>query len=284
VPRLQRRPFDESKDLRRFTHGQLRTVSLDDVVVGEFRLEPGWRWSKDVRPIAGTSECLHHHLGVILEGQLHVEMTDGTSIDFKPGDAYEIPPGHDAWVVGDTALYSYEFSGSRTFALSPSTFGGGGVVATLVFTDIVSSTAHLARVGDVRWREMLLDHNAAMRAEIDRHRGRELKTTGDGFLAAFDSATGAIRCAASMVAAARQVGVEIRAGCHTGEVVIVQGDAHGVAVHAAARVMSLAGPGEVLASWTTRDLLAGSGIAVESVGRHVLKGLDGDREVFRVLG
>jgi class 3 adenylate cyclase len=283
MPRLQRRPFAESKDIRRFTHGVLRTVALDDVVVGQFRLEPGWRWSKDVKPIAGTVECLHHHLGIILEGQLHVEMADGTSIDFRAGDAYEIPPGHDAWVVGDQPVHSYEFSGSRTFALSPSEFGGGGIVATLLFTDIVNSTATLARVGDDSWRVMLLDHNAAMRAELDKHRGRELKTTGDGFLAAFDSATRAVRCGQAMVAAARDAGLEIRVGCHTGEVVIAQGDAHGVAVHAAARVLSLAAPGEVLASWTTRDLLAGSGITLELYGRQALKGLDGEREIFRVV-
>ncbi len=252
MPRLQRRPFAESKDVRRFPHGELRTAALDDVMVGEFRLEPGWRWSKDVRPMAGTNECQHHHMGVVLEGQLHVEMADGTSIDVIAGDAYEIPPGHDAWVVGDQALYSIEFTGSRTFALAPGSVGGG-VVATLLFTDIVESTATLARVGDARWRSMLLDHNAALRGELDRHRGRELKTTGDGFLAVFDSASRAVRCALAMVEAARKVGLEIRAGCHTGEIVLVEGDAHGVAVHAAARVMSLAGASQVFASWTTRD-------------------------------
>jgi class 3 adenylate cyclase len=282
MPRLQRRPFAESKDVRRFPHGELRIAALDDVAVGEFHLEPGWRWSKDVRPTAGTTECQHHHLGVILAGQLHVEMADGTSIDFVAGDAYEIPPGHDAWVVGDQPLHSFEFSGSRTFALAPGSVGGG-VVATLLFTDIVDSTATLARVGDVAWRTMLVDHNVAMRGELDRHRGRELKTTGDGFLAIFDSASRAVRCGIAMVEAARRTGLEIRAGCHTGEIVLVQGDAHGVAVHAAARVMSLAGAGQVFTSWTTRDLLAGSGISTESVGHHVLKGLEGEREVFRVV-
>ena len=114
-----------------------------------------------------------------------------------------------------------EFSGSRTFAIPPDAIGGG-IVATLLFTDIVGSTATLARVGDAAWREMLLAHNAAMRAELDRHRGRELKTTGDGFLAAFDSASRAVRCGQAMVAAARAGGVEVRVGCHTGEVELVQ--------------------------------------------------------------
>jgi class 3 adenylate cyclase len=122
-----------------------------------------------------------------------------------------------------------------------------------------------------------------MRREIERYRGRELKTTGDGFLAAFDSASRAVRCGLAMAAAARAGGLDVRVGCHTGEVELGHGDAHGVAVHAAARVMALAGAGQVFVSWTTRDLLAGSGISVETAGSHELKGLDGAREIFRVL-
>lgn len=101
-------------------------------------------------------------------------------------------------MVGDAPYHGVEFSGARTFARSPVELGGG-VIATLLFTDIVGSTAKLAQVGDARWRAMLLEHNAAMRTELDRHRGRELKTTGDGFLAAFDSALRAVRCAQAMV-------------------------------------------------------------------------------------
>ena len=107
---------------------------------------------------------------------------------------------------------------------------------------------------------------------------------GDGFLAVFDSAMRAVRCAQAMVAAARPIGLQIRAGCHTGEVEVVGEDVFGVAVHAAARVLSLAGDDEVLASWTTRDLLAGSSVRLESRGSHALKGLEGEREVFRVVG
>jgi class 3 adenylate cyclase len=185
-------------------------------------------------------------------------------------------------VQGDEVYLGIEFSGSRTFAIPPDAMGGG-VVATLLFTDIVGSTATLARVGDAAWREMLLAHNVAMRTEIERFRGRELKTTGDGFLASFDSASRAVRCGQAMVAATRAGGLDVRVGCHTGEVELVHGDAHGVAVHAAARVMALAGAGQVFVSWTTRDLLAGSPISVETAGSHELKGLDGVREIFRVL-
>ena len=282
MPRLQRRRFVDSEEIRRFPNGELRVVTLDDIVFGEFVLQPGWRWSQDVRPIAGTAQCQHHHVGFVISGQLHAVMNDGATMDFVVGDAYEIPPGHDAWVVGDETYHGVEFSGARTFARSPFDLGGG-VVATLLFTDIVGSTAKLAQVGDVQWRAMLIEHNSAMRTQLELHRGRELKTTGDGFLVAFDSALRAVRCAQSMVDVAHAVGLEIRAGCHTGEVEIDQGDVYGVAVHAAARVLSLAGDSEVVVSWTTRDLLAGSNISLESRGRHMLKGLDGEREVFRVM-
>ncbi|HEX6766214.1 MAG TPA: adenylate/guanylate cyclase domain-containing protein [Polyangiaceae bacterium] len=282
MPRWQHRSFTEPEEARNFPHGQLRVITLDEVVVGRYALQPGWRWSNDIKPIVGTPHCQHHHMGYSLQGRLHVVLKDGTAYDVLAGEAYEIPPGHDAWVVGDEEYVGIEFSGSRLFAVPPDSMEGG-VVATLLFTDIVGSTAMLARVGDAAWREMLLAHNAALRAEIERFRGRELKTTGDGFLASFDSASRAVRCGLAMGAASRAVGLDIRVGIHTGEVELLHGDARGVAVHAAARVMSLAGTGEVFVSWTTRDLLAGSGISVESAGSHELKGLDGAREVFRVL-
>jgi len=283
MPRLQRRSFSNAEEVRTFPKGELRLVTFDEIVFGEFRMQPGWRWSNDVRPIAGTAQCEHRHVGVVIRGQLHVVMTDGATLDFVAGDIYEIPPGHDAWVVGEEPYHGVEFSGARTFAQSPFEIGGG-VIATLLFTDIVGSTAKLSEVGDARWRALLTDHDAAMRAELDRHRGRELQTTGDGFLAAFDSASRAVRCAQAMVEAALKLGLQIRAGCHTGEVELHQGGVFGVAVHAAARVLSLAGDSEVLVSWTTRDLLSGSPIRLESRGHHVLKGLEGEREVFRVMG
>jgi class 3 adenylate cyclase len=281
MPRPQRRSFTEPEEVRRFPHGTLSIIKLDEVVVGHYRLEPGWKWSNDIQPIAGTPFCQHHHMGYCQQGQLHVVLKDGTTYDVRAGDAYEIPPGHDAWVEGDETYLGIEFSGSRTFAIPPEAMDTA-VIATLLFTDIVGSTAVLERVGDAAWLEMLRAHNVAMRAELERYRGRELKTTGDGFLASFDSASRAVRCGQAMVAAARAGGLDVRVGCHTGEVELVQGDAHGVAVHAAARVMALAGAGQVFASWTTRDLLAGSGISVETAGRHELKGLEGEREIFRI--
>ena len=283
MPRLQRRRFTESEEVRRFSHGEVRLVTIDDTVFGEYVLEPGWRWSEHVRPIAGTEQCQHRHVGYVIKGQLHVALSDGSTMDFVAGDTYEIPPGHDAWVVGDETYHGVEFTGARTFAQSPFELGGG-IITTLLFTDIVGSTAKLAALGDAPWKTLLADHNSAMRRELDRHRGRELKTTGDGFLAAFDSALRAVRCAQAMIGVASVLGVEIRAGCHTGEVEIGQGDAFGVAVHVAARLVALAGDSEVVVSWTTRDLLAGSNLRLESRGHHALKGIEGEREVFRIVG
>ena len=283
MPRLQRRSFAEPENVRKFPHGSVKTISLGEFIIGEFLFEPGWRWSAAVKPIAGTPSCQVRHIGYAVSGHLHVEMSDGTTADIKAGDAYEIPPGHDAWVVGDETYRGVEFSGARTFAIPPEEIGGG-VVATLLFTDIVGSTATQDRVGDARWRDLILEHNAAMREELDRHRGRELSTTGDGFLAMFDSASRAVRCGMAMARASSESELNIRVGCHTGEVEFVGGEARGVAVHVAARVLGLAGAGEVYVSGTTRDLLAGSGIGVQSAGSHELKGLTGLREVFRIVG
>ena len=116
MPRLQRRSFNDSEEIRKFPNGELRLVTLDDIVFGEFVFQPGWRWSQDVRPIAGTTQCQHRHVGFVVSGQLHVVMNDGASMDFVKGDTYEIPPGHDAWVVGDTPYHGIEFSGARSFA------------------------------------------------------------------------------------------------------------------------------------------------------------------------
>ncbi len=146
-------------------------------------------------------------------------------------------------------------------------------LATVLFTDIVGSTDRACELGDQRWRDLLDQHNAVVRALLARYRGREVKTMGDGFLATFDGPARAVRCAQSICEAARQLGLEVRAGCHTGEIELVGDDVGGVAVHIGARVGALAGPSEVLVSSTVKDLVAGSGLAFADRGEHVLKGL-----------
>ena len=155
---------------------------------------------------------------------------------------------------------------------------GERILATVLFTDIVDSTAILQRVGDAAWRDMLATHNRLLRDDLNQFRGREIATTGDGFLAVFDGATRAVRCGLAMTRSAQRAGLAIRVGLHTGEVEMEGPNARGVAVHAAARVMSFATASEVLVSWTTRDLLEGSGLTLEDAGTHELKGLDGERQ------
>jgi pimeloyl-ACP methyl ester carboxylesterase len=158
------------------------------------------------------------------------------------------------------------------------------VLATVMFTDIVGSTQQAIAVGDRRWLDTLARHDAVVRQELVRHRGREVKTTGDGFLATFDGPARAVRCASAIVQAVRPLGLEVRAGVHTGECELVGDDVGGIAVHIGQRVSALAGPGEVLASSTVRDLVAGSGLTFESRGEHLLRGLPDEWRIYAVVG
>jgi class 3 adenylate cyclase len=156
------------------------------------------------------------------------------------------------------------------------------VLATVLFTDIVGSTERAADMGDRRWRELLESHDATVRRGIDRHRGRMIKTMGDGVLATFEGPARAVRCACALRESVRSLGVELRAGVHTGEVERMGDDVGGLAVHLGARVGGLAQPGEVLASQTVKDLSVGSGIEWEERGEHQLKGVPGEWRLYAV--
>ncbi len=156
------------------------------------------------------------------------------------------------------------------------------VLATVLFTDIVGSTARAADLGDRRWRDVLDGYYAAVRRELDRFRGREVKTIGDGFLATFDGPARGINCARAILDSGRSLGIEIRAGLHTGECELMEGDVGGIAVHIGARIGAMSGPGEVLVSGTVKDLVVGSGILFEDRGLHELKGVPGEWRVFAV--
>jgi class 3 adenylate cyclase len=158
------------------------------------------------------------------------------------------------------------------------------VLSTILFTDIFGSTETATRVGDVRWRELLERHHTVVRKELARHRGVEVDTAGDGFFARFDGPARAIRCAAAIVNGVREeVGLELRAGIHTGECEIVGEKLAGIAVHTGARVAAAAGPGEVLVSSTVKALVAGSGIDFEDRGATRLKGIDETWQLFRLV-
>ena len=154
------------------------------------------------------------------------------------------------------------------------------MLATVLFTDLVGSTARLSELGDERWQMLLSEHQAVVRRHLEAFRGREVKTTGDGFLATFDSPARALKCALAVRDSVATLGLELRAGIHTGECEVFKGDVSGIAVHLAARVLGAAAPGEVLVSGTVRDLLLGSDLSFEDRGRHKLQGIEGEWQLF----
>lgn len=154
------------------------------------------------------------------------------------------------------------------------------MLATVLFTDIVDSTVRATELGDRRWRELLEHHNALVRRELLRYRGREVDSAGDGFFATFDGPARAIRCASAIVQGVREFGLDVRAGLHTGECEIADGKVAGIAVHTGARVAAYANAGEVLVSSTVKDLVAGSGIGFDERGAHELKGIPGTWQLF----
>ena len=156
-------------------------------------------------------------------------------------------------------------------------------LASILVTDIVDSTRRAAEVGAERWRQLVGDHNRKAENSVDRYRGRLVKTTGDGVLAQFDGAERAVRGAVAIREASRSVDLEIRAGVHSGEVQVTPDDVRGIAVHTAARIMSVAGPGEILVSATVMDLVDGSELRFEDAGSFELKGLHGARQLYRLV-
>jgi class 3 adenylate cyclase len=156
------------------------------------------------------------------------------------------------------------------------------VLATVLFTDVVRATERAVALGDRRWRELLERHHSMVRRELGAFRGREIDTAGDGFLAAFDGPARAIRAARTITDKVKLMGLDVRAGLHTGECEVVGDKLAGIAVHIGARVAALAGPGEVLVSSTVKDLVAGSGLEFEDRGTHTLKGVPGEWRLYAV--
>jgi class 3 adenylate cyclase len=281
MTKLQHRVFGDADDVREVPLGRLETYDMGEMRVGRSILQPGWRWSESIKPIARTELCEFHHIGLCVSGSCRIRMREGAELLIEAGQFYEVPPGHDSWVVGDEPWVTIDWSPSTAFA-RPEGGSFDRVVATLLMTDIVDSTARALELGDGRWRDLLARHDQVVRAQLDRFRGREVATTGDGFVAMFDGAERAIRAAQEIGRALSGIGVEARAAVHTGEIELEGGNVRGLTVHLAARIMALAGPGEVYASWATRELLAGSPIDFIDRGLHELKGLSDQRRVYLV--
>jgi class 3 adenylate cyclase len=275
---IQRKNLGVPDETRRFSRGIGQLTRVGPLTVGQGVLEPGWRWSVDMKPQVGTDSCQIHHLQVLLAGRIMVQMDDGESLELVPNDLFEVPPGHDAWVVGDEPVVLLDVYGnSGDFGLRAE---HDRIVSTLLMSDIVDSTRTASRLGDSAWKQLLGEHDRLVRAQFARFNGREIKATGDGFLATFPSAVAALRCAAAIRDSVRELGVEVRIGVHTGEIQPLPNDIGGVAVHAAARVMALGGSSEVIVSVVTRSLAEGSGLRYEARGVHELKGLEAPLEVF----
>ena len=157
------------------------------------------------------------------------------------------------------------------------------VLSTVLFTDIVGSTEQLAQIGDGPWKRLLAQHDELTKAKIQEARGTYVDSAGDGVFARFDGPARAVRCATAIGGVMRPLGIEIRAGCHTGEVELAGDAVRGIAVHIGARIAAMAGPSEVLVSSTVKDLAAGSGLTFEDAGEHELKGVPDTWHLFRVL-
>jgi pimeloyl-ACP methyl ester carboxylesterase len=234
----------------------------------------------DVRDVVGTITA--PALVLHARGDFIVNVRHGRWLaEHIPGAKYVELPGHDhfRWTTDPDPIIDeiQEFLTGVRPVTEPDR-----VLATVMFTDIVSSTQRAAALGDKRWRELLEAQQRAVRAELEAFRGTEIKTTGDGFLATFDGPVRAIRCAQQIIQSVRELGVEVRVGLHTGEVEVIGADVGGIAVHIASRVGSLAGAGEVLVSETVKGIVAGSGIAFDERGEHQLKGVPDSWRLYAV--
>jgi class 3 adenylate cyclase len=241
--------------------------------------QPGWRWSIHVRPLVKTEWCDVHHIGVVFRGWMHVVLENGTEFDAGPMSLVDIPAGHDAWVVGDEAIEMISWAGAKGW-LAPLEILGERVLATLLFTDIVGSTATAVRVGHAGWMDLVANHEARSREIVERYRGRTVKSTGDGILATFDGAARALRCALALRDAGSDLGIESRLAVHTGEIDVAEDDIRGVAIHEASRMLSVAGPREIVLSDTTAGLVRDGGFELQDRGEHELRGIDGPRRIY----
>jgi len=194
----------------------------------------------------------------------------------KSAKYVELPGAdHQPW-VGDAEAVLGEIEEFLTGARRENEADLDRVLATILFTDIVGSTARAVELGDRAWRDVLNQHHALVREQLQRHRGREINTAGDGFVAAFDGPARAVRCGQAIAEAVKKLGIHVRAGVHTGECQVMGHDLGGIAVHIGARIGALAAADEVLVSGTVKDLVAGSGLRFEARGSHTLKGVPGD--------
>jgi class 3 adenylate cyclase len=281
MTRLEHASLLDPANQRPLSRASGATAQVAGLAIGRATLEPGWRWSEDVKPVVGTEWCEAHHLHILVSGRFAVRLAGSDEAEeFVAGDVFDIPPRHDAWVVGDEPVDLIDVSGNVVQFGEPPDLARQ--VATLLMTDIVDSTPTAARLGDARWRQTLADHDRLVRRQIERYRGREIDTTGDGFFVAFESAAAAVHCARLIRDEVRRLDLHVRIGVHTGEIETAADGVRGIAIHALARIMAAAGPSEILVSPITRTLTEGTDLRYTERGPHTLKGLAAPMELFAV--
>lgn len=279
MSRVEVRDLSEPEAVVSHPLGDTYQVRLAHTVISRHVLQPGWTWEKHARSSVGTPSCELYHRGVVLSGRMGVRTDEGEELIIGPNHVFDLPPGHVTWVEGDDELVMVDWAGGAGF--DPPQGGGTRVLATIMFTDIVDSTARARDAGDAAWKRTVAMHDDVVRSVLVGFGGREVETAGDSFLVVFDSAEGAIRCGMALVGALAAIQLPIRVGIHSGEVATSGEDVRGLAVHTAARIVDQAGAGQVLVSGTTRDLAEGAmGLTFESQGRHRLKGLEREHELF----
>jgi class 3 adenylate cyclase len=271
----------EPDERREAPFADLRLTRVGSMAIGHGVLEPGWRWSTHMGPIMGTPSCPIHHVQLVISGRIAYRMDDGQEVELGPNDLVDVPPGHDAWVVGEEPAVLLDIGGNIAGIAVPQEHER--VLATILMTDIVGSTAIAERLGDQQWKQLLAEHDRVVRALLTRFRGTEVKTVGDGFVTTFASPAAALRCGIGIADDVRALGLEVRVGVHTGEIELTSSDIAGISVHVAARILSLAGPSQVLLSASTRALAEATGLRFEEHGRHAVKGVERPVEVFRLV-
>ena len=276
---MEIRDLGEPEAVVTYPLGATYQVRLAGTVVSHHVLQPGWSWETHAQAQAGTASCELHHRGIVLSGRMGVRTDEGDELVVEPHHVFDLPPGHVTWVEGDEELVMVDWAGGAGFDVRPGE--RTRAMATILFTDIVGSTEQARKAGDVAWKRKVAMHDDVVRTVLVRFGGREIETAGDSFLIVFDGAERAIRCGLGLVEALAAIQVPIRVGIHSGEVELTAEHVRGVAVHATARIVDEARPGEVLVSGTTRDLAEGSaGLAFEPQGRYRLKGLEREHDLF----
>jgi len=275
------RSFASPDDIIEVAGVRSKIVDLGSIAMAHNIHQPGWRWKTNVGPTVNTEWCETRHVGYVLKGRLRVVTDDGIEFDLNAGDAFEMPPGHDSWVLGEEVVETIEWIGARSW-MAPHHALRERVLASILFTDIVDSTATARRMGDRAWGDLIESHDQLVMDTVSRFRGRVVNPTGDGVLAVFDGAARAIRCAGSLGEAATGLGLSIRAAVHTGEIDLAGEEIHGVAIHEASRILGRVEGEEILVSAITRDLTRDAGLEFKDRGDHQLRGVGESLRLFAV--